>query len=66
MRRKRDAPREREGMKEEREKEGREKRKKGEKKNKGEEEGGFVNIELILHFWRLYVTPTRNSEIYLF
>jgi len=62
MRRKRDAPREREGMKEEREKEGRGKR----KKNKGEEEGGFVKIELVLHFWRLYVTPTRNSEIYLF
>jgi hypothetical protein len=64
MRRKRDAPRERgnEGRKRKRGKGKKEKK----KDKQGEEEGGFVNIKLILHFWRLYVTQTRNSEIYLF
>jgi hypothetical protein len=37
-------------MKEEREKEGKERRK---IKQKEGEEGGFVNSELILHFWSL-------------
>jgi hypothetical protein len=43
----------RRGMPRKRNKGKRQKEKPKKKKKKGEKEGGFVNIELILHFWRL-------------
>jgi len=52
---------ERGGTKEDREKEGSERSKKKKRKKRERRES-----LLILHFWSLYITPTRNSEIYLF
>jgi hypothetical protein len=36
------------------------------KKIGSERKGQSLNIESILHFWRLYVTPKKHFEIYLF